>query len=388
MYGFYPELERWRINFAFILLAAAAGPLLTTPLLPESGRFKTVLPILFAVAGIGLSLVLFGILPACVAAAYLIAPVLLSRISRTDTLPGSGFTSVRFVMVTGITAAAYVVATLVASSMGFGLSGAVAFIAASLTLLLLTLKNGSTQAWRFFMLLTIYPAIATICFLGGGFGLPPVETDQWGGLFLTLVIAGIGMAASFPIGILLALGRRSHMPIIRNLCIGFIELIRGVPLISVLFMVSIMLPMTLPEGVHINKLLRALVAVSLFYAAYMAEVIRGGLQAIPKGQYEAAEALGLHYWKSMRLVIMPQALRLVIPGMTNTILGLAKDTTLVAVINLMDLLGILKSALADTNWLGFTKEAYIFAGLTFWVLCFGISRYSMRLEKRLRVEKH
>lgn len=386
MYGFYPEAERWRINFTFILLAAAVGPLLAAPVLAP--RYRAASTVLFTAAGVGTSLVLFGILPAVVAAAYLTAPMLLSRISRSTTIPASGFSFGRFGLVAGATAGAYVAAGLVASSMGAGLDGPVAFVAASLMLLLLTLKNGSVQTWRFFLLLTVYPAIATICFLGGGFGLPPVETDQWGGLFLTMVIAGIGMAASFPIGILLALGRRSHMPVIRNLCIGFIELIRGVPLISVLFMVSIMLPMTLPEGMHINKLLRALVGVSLFYAAYMAEVIRGGLQAIPKGQYEAAEALGLHYWKSMRLVIMPQALRLVIPGMTNTILGLAKDTTLVAVINLMDLLGILKSALADTNWLGFTKEAYIFAALTFWVICFGISRYSMRLEKQLRVEKH
>jgi general L-amino acid transport system permease protein len=209
---------------------------------------------------------------------------------------------------------------------------------------------------------------------------------MWGGLFLTLVIACIGMATSLPIGIVLALGRRSTMPVIRSASIAYIEFVRGVPLISVLFMVSVMLPLTLPEGVHFNKLLRALVGVSLFYAAYMAEVVRGGLQAIPSGQYEAAQALGLRYWKTMRLIILPQALRLVIPGITNTFLGLFKDTTLVAVINLMDILGIVKSALADSQWLGFTKEAYIFAGLTFWVLCFGISRYSMRLEKTLNTE--
>jgi general L-amino acid transport system permease protein len=197
----------------------------------------------------------------------------------------------------------------------------------------------------------------------------------------------VGLSASFPIGILLALGRRSNLPVIKAASIGFIEFIRGVPLISVLFMVSVMLPLTLPEGMNINKLLRALVGVSLFYAAYMAEVVRGGLQAIPRGQYEAAEAIGLHYWKAMGLIILPQALRLVIPGITNTCLGLAKDTTLVAVINLMDLLGILKSALADSNWLGFTKEAYVFAGLAFWVFCFSMSRYSLRLEKMLRIEK-
>ncbi|NLI81409.1 MAG: amino acid ABC transporter permease [Deltaproteobacteria bacterium] len=330
-------------------------------------------------------LALHGAGPASLALAYLAAPTLLSRLgTRTGKLPPSTGFFGRASAIVAASILAYWAGVLAAQTLQTGLEGVIGLVAGFLVFLLPTLRRSSSAMWRLALLLTVYPCIAYAFFIGGGFGLRYVETDLWGGMFLTLVLAGVGITASFPIGVLLALGRRSNMPVIRALCIGFIELIRGVPLISVLFMVSVMLPLTLPEGTHINKLLRALVGVSLFYAAYMAEVVRGGLQAIPRGQYEAAEALGFRYWKSLRLVILPQALRLVIPGITNTVLGLAKDTTLVAVINLMDLLGILKSALADSNWLGFTKEAYVFAGLAFWVICFGISRTSMRLEKRLR----
>ncbi len=386
MYGFYPELQRWRIDFAFLLLAASAGPLLTASILPARGRLRDGLLNLFPAAGVLLSLVWFGFIPSLLALAYLGAPYLFSRLPRSNGEPG--ISAARLAAGVGSAVAAYVVAGFAARSFNTGLEGVLSVAAAALVLLFTTLKSSSTQTWRFTLLLTVYPCIAYSCFIGGGFGLVFVETDLWGGMFLTLVLAGVGIAGSFPVGILLALGRRSDMPVIRALCIGFIEFVRGVPLISVLFMVSVMLPLTLPQGMHINKLLRALVGVSLFYAAYIAEVVRGGLQAIPRGQYEAAESLGLRYWKAMGLIILPQALRLVIPGLTNTVLGLAKDTTLVAVINLMDLLGILKSALADSNWLGYTKEAYVFAGVAFWVVCFGIARYSMLLEKRLRVEKH
>jgi len=232
-------------------------------------------------------------------------------------------------------------------------------------------------------LILIYPVIAYHLFYGGAFGLPVVETARWGGLFLTLVIAGVGMTASLPLGIVLALGRRSDMPVVRTLCIGFIELIRAVPLITILFMASVMLPLFLPEGVNFDKLLRALVGVALFASAYMAEVVRGGLQAIPKGQYEAAMALGLSYWKMMGLIVLPQALRIVIPGIVNTFIGLFKDTTLVLIIGLFDLLGIVQAALTDANWLGFALEGYIFAGFGFWIFCFAMSRYSMHVERRL-----
>ncbi len=200
---------------------------------------------------------------------------------------------------------------------------------------------------------------------------------------LTLVISIVGMAAAFPLGILLALGRRSQLPIIRAVCVVFIEFWRGIPLITVLFMSSVMLPLFLPEGMNFNKLLRALIGVALFEAAYMAEVVRGGLQAIPKGQYEAAAALGLGYWRMMGLIILPQALKLVIPGIVNTFIALFKDTTLVIIIGLFDLLGSIHSAATDPKWLGYATEGYVFAALVFWMFCFAMSRYSQALERRL-----
>jgi general L-amino acid transport system permease protein len=231
-------------------------------------------------------------------------------------------------------------------------------------------------------ILVFYPIVAYGLFYGGVLGLPVVETALWGGLFLTLVIAGVGIVASLPLGILFALGRRSDMPIVRAMCITFIEVMRGVPLITILFMASVMLPLFLPQGVNFDKLLRALVGVSLFSAAYMAEVVRGGLQAIPKGQYEAAQALGLSYWKMMGLIVLPQALRIVIPGIVNTLIGLFKDTTLVLIIGLFDLLGIVKAALTDASWIGYASEGYVFAAFCFWIFCFGMSRYSMYVERR------
>ncbi len=228
-----------------------------------------------------------------------------------------------------------------------------------------------------------YPVAAYVLFHGGVFGLPEVETHRWGGLMLTLVLAVVGMVLSLPFGILLALGRRSRMPVIRAACVAYIELWRGVPLITVLFMASVMLPLFLPEGITLDKLLRAMIGIVLFQSAYMAEVVRGGLQAMPKGQYEAAEALGLGYWKGMALIILPQVLRLVIPGIVNTFIALFKDTTLVLIIGLFDLLGIVQQAFADPNWLGYSVEGYLFAGLVFWAFCFAMSRYSQALEREL-----
>jgi general L-amino acid transport system permease protein len=217
------------------------------------------------------------------------------------------------------------------------------------------------------------------------FGLSTVETPLWGGLLVTLVVSYVGMAASLPLGILLALGRRSKMPIVRTLCVTFIEFWRGVPLITVLFMASVMLPLFLPPGVNFDKLLRALIGVALFSAAYMAEVVRGGLQAIPKGQYEAAQALGLGYWKMMRLVVLPQALKLVIPGIVNTFIGLFKDTSLVYIIGLFDLLGIVRLNFSDTSWASWQTPAtgLVFAAFIFWLFCFSMSRYSQFVERRL-----
>ncbi len=243
------------------------------------------------------------------------------------------------------------------------------------------------KAWVGVFLLVVCPFVGFILLVGGLFGLPVVETRLWGGLMVTLVVAGVGIVASLPVGVVLALGRRSTMPVIRVICTAFIEIVRGIPLISVLFMASVMLPMFLPEGMNFDKLLRALVGVTLFAGAYMAEVVRGGLQAIPRGQFEAAAALGLGYWRMMGLVILPQALRIVIPGIVNTFIGLFKDTTLVLIIGLFDLLGIIRAATADPNWLGFTMEGYVFAAVVFWIFCFSMSRISLLLEGRLQVSE-
>jgi len=235
-------------------------------------------------------------------------------------------------------------------------------------------------------LLVIYPIIAYVLFKGGMFGLSVVDTRRWGGLFLTLVIAGVGMTAALPLGVLLALGRRSQMPAIQTLCVTFIEFWRGVPLITMLFMSSVMLPLFLPEGMNFDKFLRALIEVTLFQAAYMAEVVRGGLQAIPKGQFEAASALGLGYWKIMGLIILPQALKLVIPGIVNTFIALFKDTSLVLIISLFDLMNTVHNATTNPEWLGFSTEGYVFAAAVYWLFCFSMSSYSQSLEKRLHTD--
>ena len=217
------------------------------------------------------------------------------------------------------------------------------------------------------------------------FGLSTVETPLWGGFVMTLVIAVTGIVASLPLGIMLALGRRSQMPAVRLFSVIFIEFWRGVPLITVLFMSSVLLPLFLPDGVTFDKLLRALIGVALFSTAYMAEVIRGGLQAIPKGQYEGAMAVGLSYWQSMRMIILPQALKIVIPGIVNTFIGLFKDTTLVSIIGLLDLLGMINLSHSDANWATPVQAmtSYVFCAIVFFIFCFGMSRYSIFMEKRL-----
>jgi len=231
----------------------------------------------------------------------------------------------------------------------------------------------------------IFPIIAFFLLVGGWFGLPYVETANWGGLLVTLTLSFVGIAVSLPLGIALALGRRSKMPVVKMLCVIFIETIRGIPLITVLFMASYMLPLFLPPGVSFDKYLRALIGVALFASAYMAEVVRGGLQAIPKGQYEGADSLGLSYWQKTGLIILPQALKLVIPGIVNTFIGLFKDTSLVTVISMFDLLGTVKQHFADANWASPQTpiSGLIFAGFVFWIFCFGMSRYSIFMEKRL-----
>lgn len=246
------------------------------------------------------------------------------------------------------------------------------------------------KLWLSIYLLLVFPVLAYVLLRGGLLGLKDVPTELWGGLLVTLVVACVGIAASFPLGILLALGRRSELPVIRYASIGFIELVRGVPLITVLFMASVMLPLFLPSEITIDKLMRALIGVALFSAAYLAETIRGGLQSIPRGQYEAADALGLSYAQKMGFIILPQALKLTIPGIVNSFIALFKDTSLVLIIGLFDLLGIVQQSVqSDPKWFAHSTATtgYVFAGVIFWLFCFGMSRYSAFLERRLATDR-
>ena len=214
-----------------------------------------------------------------------------------------------------------------------------------------------------------------------------VDTRVWGGLSLTFIMAIFAMLFCFPIGIFLALGRRSNLPVIKYSAIGFIEFWRGVPLITVLFMASVMFPMFLPADTYVDKLMRCIIGITLFEAAYMAEVIRGGLQALPRGQYDAAKSLGMGYWKMNALIILPQALKIVIPGIANTFIALFKDTPLILVVGLLEFLGMINMAKANADWLGFAHEGYVFAALVYWIFCYSMSRYSQNLEERFSTER-
>lgn len=239
-------------------------------------------------------------------------------------------------------------------------------------------------------LFLLYPFLTFVLLAGApAVGLAYVSSDLWGGILVTFVVAGFGILVSLPLGIILALGRRSHLPAIRLVSIAFIEFMRGVPMIAVLFMAATMLPLFLPERFAPDRLVPPLLGVGLFASAYMAEVVRGGLQALPRAQYEAAEALGLRFWPMQRLVILPQALRLAIPAITNTFIGLFKDTTLVATVGIFEFLRTVDSAMLDPNWEGptITTTAYSFAALFYFLCCFGMSRYSLLLERRLAVRR-
>jgi general L-amino acid transport system permease protein len=218
---------------------------------------------------------------------------------------------------------------------------------------------------------------------GGLFGLKSVESTMWGGLPLTLLLAVFGLTAAYPLGVMLALGRQSKLPAIKLLCVVYIELIRGVPLISLLFMGSIIFPLFLPEGITINKILRAQVAIILFTSAYIAEVVRGGLQGMSQGQYEAAESIGLKYYQTMRLVILPQALKIIIPPTVSILISAFKDTSLVVIIALFDLLKTTQSVLSNPEWMGFSREAYIFVAILYFLGCFSMANYSRKLEQEL-----
>ena len=345
IYGRYPDAQQWRVDIVAILFFGGLIPLLI-PAAPFKRENIIFLAVVFPIAAFillsGGNTSLDGFLP-------------------TDFLLREGLVKfwIDFAIVTAVLVGiAMAIARASASDPWPAIKGVLLFMAA------------------IGIILSIFAL---------DFGLVPVSTERWGGLLVTMVIAVTGIAASLPIGIALALGRRSRMPIVRMFSVVFIEFWRGVPLITVLFMSSVMLPLFLPEGVTFDKLLRALVGVALFASAYMAEVVRGGLQAIPKGQFEGGMALGLGYGQLMRMIILPQALKLVIPGIVNTFIGLFKDTTLVLIIGLFDFLGQIQSSFTDPTWATPVQSltAYLFAAVVYWVFCFSMSRYSIFMERRL-----
>jgi general L-amino acid transport system permease protein len=256
---------------------------------------------------------------------------------------------------------------------------------AAIIMIGMIIASGMQRFWNISLPIIWVGGLITVAVLmwGGVFGMRYVEDTQWGGLPLTLILSTFGIALAFPFGVLLALGRRSKMPAIKTLCVLYIELIRGVPLISMLFMSSVMLPLFLPEGFSIDKLLRAQIAIIMFAAAYLAEVVRGGLQAIPKGQYEGADSLGLSYAQKMGFVILPQALKIVIPPLCSLFIAVFKDTSLVVIIGIYDLMQSTKVALTDSAWRGFSIEAYVFVSAIYFIFCYGMSKYSQNLEVRL-----
>jgi general L-amino acid transport system permease protein len=398
VYGFYPFDQRWRVNICLVI-GAAALVTMAIPSLPykkwNALFLLAVYPLLtfILLTGGNLSLSLsttlgiIGLLLFSALALPVVAFGVEEGIRRNRLALGlagialviflsSFFISMPEVNVFGnfVSVAALVIVSLLAVAAFLS----IAHEASS--------RDISARAALIGWIGACCAVVAVLVLVTADFGLVPVETQQWGGLLVTLVVAVTGIVASLPLGILLALGRRSKMPVVRLFSVIFIEVWRGVPLITVLFMSSIMLPLFMPEGVNFDKLLRALVGTALFTAAYMAENVRGGLQAIPRGQYEAAQALGLSYWKMMNLIVLPQALKIVIPGIVNSCISLFKDTTLVLIIGLFDLLGIVNASFNDPNWVSpqTPLTGYFVAALMFWVFCFGMSRYSMFMERRLQ----
>ncbi len=261
--------------------------------------------------------------------------------------------------------------------------------AAMLILFALLFVSRERSHWRQWLAYAwVFGLIVMAALMRGGVpGLAPVDYDRWGGLPLTLLLSVFGLAGAYPLGVLLALGRQSKMPAVRLISVIYIELIRGVPLISLLFMGSIILPLFLPEGVTLNKILRAQVVIILFTAAYIAEVVRGGLQGMPQGQYEAAASMGLNYYQTMRLVILPQALKIVIPPTVSILISAFKDTSLVVIIALFDLLKTTQTMLHNPEWMGFSREAYLFVALLYFLGCFWMAQFSRRLERELSTEQ-
>ncbi len=345
IYGLYPKDQVWRINFGFLALIAWAVPLW--------------LPGVRSKVAIGLS-------------AVLIYPFLASYFF----MGGEKGVIWTLLIALGVTGFVWVWLTTI-TEMRYGLPFTRVMAG------ILGASGKPEEAQRSYGRASMGALFLISLIVVTQWELPEVQTRFWGGLFLTLVISGIGITFSLPAGVLLALGRRSKMPLISLLSTTFIELFRSVPLITILFMFNTMLPLFLPVDVEVNQLLRAIVAVCLFAAAYMAEVIRGGLQAIPKGQYEAADAMGLGYWQSITLIIMPQALKIMIPTIVGNFIGLFKDTTLVSIIGLFDLLSMSRAVGEDSRWLGLFIEPFFFITLIYFLFCFLMSQYSINLERRL-----
>jgi general L-amino acid transport system permease protein len=405
IYGRYPFEERWRVNLTALLFLAGFVPMLI-PRVPY--KRETVLYLLVAFPVTAFILLTggnFNVPVSLYVTVLLVAGAIVSFTAMATAAEEGG--GLRLII-----PAALAIGLIALVSSLFVDRDAVASLAAAqfhaprlASLDILTTLGVAATALAFLasmasILLTPgYRGLRSVVWTGAGallvllllaltaldVGLRPVRTELWGGLMLTLVVALVGITGSLPIGILLALGRRSRMPIVRYFCIGFIEIWRGVPMVTVLFMANVMLPLFLPPGTNFDRLLRALVGVTMFSSAYMAEIVRGGLQAIPRGQYEAAAAIGLGYWQMMRLIILPQALKIVIPGIVNTFIGLFKDTTLVVFVGLFDLLGMVQVSLDDQEWATPHTAAtgFVFAAIIYWCFCFGMSRYSMFTERRL-----
>lgn len=345
IYGRFPSDQYWRVNLVFAMFALGTIPMLmaSVPFKRENAIF------LFAIFPVATFILLTG------------GAISLNGFVLPDAImaPSTAKFIVDFAILTALLCA-----------VAYGIARGTQSPAAPFVRTVLTIMG-------------VIFAVMMVCAFD--FGLEPVATDVWGGLLVTLVIAVTGIVASLPLGILLALGRRSRMPVIKLASVVFIEFWRGIPLITVLFMSSVVLPLFLPDGVTFDKLLRALIGVALFSAAYMAEVVRGGIQALPKGQYEGAMALGLNYWQMMRMIILPQALKLVIPGIVNSFIALFKDTTLVLIIGLYDFLGMIQTSFTDPTWASpvTALTGYFFAAVVYWLFCFAMSRYSIYMERRL-----
>jgi general L-amino acid transport system permease protein len=398
IYGFYPIDQRWRVNIVFLLGIAGLVPMLM-PKVPYKKWNMLYLLIVFPLVSFilltggdfALSFRSFASVLGFLAIIAALLPVFVLgfedglRMARPGLiLIGIGFLAWLFSLFFLELPSFETPFGAISLRRGFSF---MIYLGAGLYGLLQVLPMKTMDAQAAVMRWAVLAAglLLAMILLRIDFGMEPVETSQWGGLLVTLVISVTAIVFSLPLGILLALGRRSDMPIVKYFSIAFIELWRGVPLITVLFMASVMLPLFLPPGTNFDKLTRALILTVFFSSAYMAEVVRGGLQAIPRGQSEAARALGLSYWQNMGLIVLPQAIKVVIPGIVNTFIGLFKDTTLVTVIGLFDLQQMIISGFADAKWASPTtgSTGYISAALIFWVFCFGMSRYSQFMERRL-----